>query len=116
MKGFEYSLPAVDLSFISDEDIQKFAKNHGVTEEQLTPYQLDDDWGKARLFYTIVKKETGLSFTLGTTSEGCCMIWTPNLFGDISYSEMFDIMYPYLREIGEYNFLRFNAEVTEFED
>ena len=116
MKGFEYTFPAVDLSFIDNEDILKFAKRHGVTEEQLTPYHLDDDWDKARLFYNVVRKETELSFKLGTTSEGCCMIWIPNLFGDISYSEMFDIMYPYLREIGEYNFQHFDAEVCEFED
>ena len=116
MKGFEMTFPAIDVSYIEYEKIVAFAKNHGVTEEQLTPYDLETDTGKARLFWEVSTEETGMRFVLGNTSEGYYMIWNPNMFqNEVTFSELFDIMRPYMREIGEYSFDMFHGEVTEFE-
>ena len=101
--------PAINLSELGTETLKKFAEKHGDqylleiadTHPELLP----------KIVIKIMRDKLNADFALLSDGKSDFAVYIPNAFSDITYTEFFDRAYPYLRDLGLFNFDLFDATI-----
>lgn len=112
-KGIEVYFPSLNISEIFVEKWHEFAENHNDQESILYPDSLP---------YTMLRvirhehPEIGKLFHIFASDEGTVMILIPDAWGKYDYDAIFDIIHPYLIEIGVPNLVPFMGVLTDYDE
>lgn len=112
--GIEVHFPAVNLSDISTETLKKFAELHH------DRYTIDGGDGNfVMALIRVIRRdlpEFGGRFHMIDDPDGVYMVFVPSAMGTYSYDEMFEKVYPYLKELGVYGFADYMGVLTAYDD
>lgn len=110
-KGIEVHLPAINLDDISVNTLKDFADRHN-----------DHLEGGADTRLTLIRvirhelPEIGRYLHVMDTAEGLLMIYVPDFWTAHNGTDVFEQLYPYLHEIGLYQFSDFMGVITDYND
>ena len=103
------TFPAINLSELSVSTLKKFAEKHG------DHYALEvADTQPEFLPKTVIRvmhDRLDADFAMLSDGEDTFAVYIPNAFKDITYTEFFNAAYPYLRDLGLYNFDHFDVQI-----